>query len=487
MDVRNTLGVSPPVLIDLELDRHLQKPLDIQIADYFRSSITTGALRSGARLPTTRDLARRLGTTRNAVVAAYDQLIGEGLVEGRGRQGTFVVNGVAAAPATLEHDAHTLLLRRGDAAAGEESCRPHLDWWPGQARPYALPDATWRNAFRKAGNAVPPVGIGDAQGEPGLREAIAAWLATHRAIVVDASQIIVTRGIADFLMLLSQRLIRAGDRCAIEDPGHPLVRRALLEASADLDYVPVDDQGFLVGRAFSAEKKPLLVHITPNHQYPVGGRLSASRRQQLVSHAQTHGTLILENDYGCEFTYEGSDYPTLYSMAPRNTILLGTFANAASPALRIGFVVAPAQAARNIASWIGGAHQQASWPAQKIMEELLSSGELDRHIRRSRRHYLSVRRLIQKQLAPLSQYIDVQGMGAGMLVVLRGRTEPIDRALQEALKARGVRFQPMRDLAGPESNPTGFLFGYAHMELPMVRASLELLSSLVHDVVARGS
>jgi len=484
MDVRDTLGVTPPALIDLELDRDLHKPLELQIADYFQSSIATGALRSGARLPTTRDLAQRLGTTRNAVVAAYDRLIGEGLVEGRGRQGTFVVNGVTAAPETLAGDAYPLLLRRGDAATGEESSQPHLDWWPGQARPYALPDTTWRNAFRKAGNTVPPVGIGDAQGEPGLREAIATWLATHRAIVVDAGQIIVTRGIADFLALLSQHLIKAEDRCAIEDPGHPLVRRALLEAKADLDYVPVDDQGLLVGRAFGAEKKPVLVHITPNHQYPVGGRLSASRRQQLVSYAQTHGTLILENDYGCEFTYEGSDYPTLYSMAPRNTILLGTFANAASPALRIGFAVAPMQAARHIASWIGRAHQQASWPAQKIMEELLRSGELDRHIRRSRRHYLAIRRLIQKQLAPLSQYIDVQGNGAGMLVVLRGQTGPIDRALQEALKARGVRFQPMRDLAGPASNPAGFLFGYGHMELSMVRASLEFLSSCIHDVVA---
>ncbi len=242
----------------------------------------------------------------------------------------------------------------------------------------------------------------------------------------------------------------------------------------------------MVGRAFGAEKKPVLVHVTPNHRYPAGGRLSALRRQQLISHAQHHGTLILENDYGCEFTYEGSDYPTLYSMAPDNTMLLGTFANAASPALRIGFAVAPPQIARNIAFRIGQAHQRASWPAQKIMEALLRSGELDRHIRRSRRHYLSIRRLIQKQLAPCSRYIAFQGNGAGMLVVLRGQTARIDCALQEALKANGVRFQPMTDLAGPGSNPTGFLFGYGHMELSTARESLELLSSWIQGIVARG-
>lgn len=476
--------MAPPALVDLELDRLSPTPLHVQIFTYFQSAIAVGALRKDTRLPTTRDLARRLGTTRNTVVVAYDLLLGEGLVEGRGRQGTIVLEGRA-----FTRDGHSqhapLRLLREDAGggAGEGPGQPRFDWWPGQARAHALPTPAWRNACRKAGNALPPVDFGDAQGDPGLRKAICAWLAEHRAIAVDASRIIVTRGSADFLRLLSKHMIRPGDPCAIEDPGHPLVRQAFLKAGADIDYVPVDEEGLQVDRAFSGDDKPALVHLTPNHQYPMGGRLSAARRHLLVKLAQEHGTLILESEYGCEFTYEGSDYPTLYSMAPANTILIGTFANAASPALRTGFAVLPARMVAPFKAWVGQAHQQASWPAQKIMEELLRSGELDRHIRRSRRHYLAIRRLIQKQLAPLGRYLSVHGEGAGLHVVLRGQTAAIDNALQQALKARGVRFQPLADLTAAAPCRGGFLFGYGHMELALVHKSLELLVSCVHELV----
>lgn len=484
MDGGKVLKIAPPAPIDLELDRHSATPLHLQVVAYFRSSIANGTLRKGVRLPTTRDLARRLGTTRNTVVVAYDQLIGEGLVEGRGRQGTFVLEGVAAAQAPHRQDERPLLLRDDDPVTVDEERSPRLDWWPGQARAHALPAATWKNACRKVGDALPPVGFGDAQGDPGLRDAISVWLAEHRAIAVDASQIVVTRGSADFLTLLAQYLVRAGDRCAIEDPGHPLVAHALRVPGAVLDHVPVDDEGLSVERAFGGEHKPVLLHLTPNHQYPMGGRLSAARRHRLVGLAQRHGTLILENDYGAEFTYEGSDYPTLYSMAPGHTILLGTFANAASPSLRIGFAVVPAGAARRINGWTGQAHRQPSWPAQKIMEALLRSGELDRHIRRSRRHYLAIRRLIQRQLAPVRRFLVVQGDGAGLHVVLRGQTPAIDRALQAALRAQGVRFQPLADLTQDVGKQDGFLFGYGHMEVEAVQESLDLLLSCLHEVVS---
>jgi GntR family transcriptional regulator/MocR family aminotransferase len=485
MDARTAPRMSPPALIDLELDRLSPLPLHVQIFRYFQSSIAAGALRKDTRLPTTRDLARRLGTTRNTVVVAYDLLLGEGLLEGRGRQGTFVLEDSAFTQERKPQNAPLRLLREGAGeSGGEGQCQPRLDWWPGQARAHALPTAAWRNACRKAGYALPPADFGDAQGDAGLRKAICVWLAEHRSITVDASCIVVTRGSADFLRLLSKHMIRAGDRCAIEDPGHPLVRQAFLKAGADIDYVPVDEEGLQIDRAFRADSRPALVHLTPNHQYPMGGRLSAARRHLLVRQAQDHGTLILESEYGCEFTYEGSDYPTLYSMAPANTILIGTFANAASPALRTGFAVVPAQMVALFKAWVGQAHQQASWPAQKIMEELLRSGELDRHVRRSRRHYLAIRRLIQKQLAPWGRYLSVHGEGAGLHVVLRGQTAAIDSALQDALTAHGVRFQSLADLTARAPCRRGFLFGYGHMESAMVHKSLAQLVACLHQVIS---
>src|ERR1700723_2718500 len=76
-------------------------PIYLQIATRLRSAISTGALSSGARLPSARTLSAQLGVARGSVVAAYDLLAGEGAIEPRGAAGTIIstqVDGLAQMP-----------------------------------------------------------------------------------------------------------------------------------------------------------------------------------------------------------------------------------------------------------------------------------------------------------------------------------------------------------------------------------------------------
>src|ERR1700761_5169796 len=74
--------------LTLLLDR--TSPLQRQIREAIRASIVGGTLRSGTRLPSWHGLAAELNVARGTVKAAYDWLAGEGLIAGRGAQGTFV-------------------------------------------------------------------------------------------------------------------------------------------------------------------------------------------------------------------------------------------------------------------------------------------------------------------------------------------------------------------------------------------------------------
>src|SRR5688500_8334181 len=65
-------------------------PLYRQIRDGLRQQIETGALPTGARLPSSRQLARDLGISRITAAAAYAELEAEGLVEARLGDGTYV-------------------------------------------------------------------------------------------------------------------------------------------------------------------------------------------------------------------------------------------------------------------------------------------------------------------------------------------------------------------------------------------------------------
>src|SRR3982750_4840731 len=60
------------------------------LSEALRSQILGGQLRRGARLPSTRDLAREYGLSRGPVGRAFEQLKSEGYLEGSVGSGTFV-------------------------------------------------------------------------------------------------------------------------------------------------------------------------------------------------------------------------------------------------------------------------------------------------------------------------------------------------------------------------------------------------------------
>ena len=121
-------------LIDLDLDRSGGQPLNEQLYKGIKSLILAGVLRSGARLPASRILARELEISRNTVLAAYDQLLAEGFTEARPGAGTRVsadlpdrgCHGTAAlAGAGARSDIPTFA-RAGDASSvpsGPSRCR----------------------------------------------------------------------------------------------------------------------------------------------------------------------------------------------------------------------------------------------------------------------------------------------------------------------------------------------------------------------------
>jgi DNA-binding transcriptional regulator YhcF (GntR family) len=85
-----------PAMPAASLTRHAGQTLAGQLADRFAESIRSRLLAPGARLPSVRECARQYGVSPHTVVAAYDQLQGQGLLEVRRQRGFFVRDGAAA-------------------------------------------------------------------------------------------------------------------------------------------------------------------------------------------------------------------------------------------------------------------------------------------------------------------------------------------------------------------------------------------------------
>src|ERR1700733_10947147 len=94
------------------------EPLFRQVYLGLRPAILAGSFSPGERLPSSRDLAEQLGVSRTVALAAYDQLLAEGFVEGHRGSGTFAPHTPPPPqPRNREKPASLQLSRFGHAAA----------------------------------------------------------------------------------------------------------------------------------------------------------------------------------------------------------------------------------------------------------------------------------------------------------------------------------------------------------------------------------
>src|ERR1700753_3883143 len=199
-----------------------------------RTLIESGGVPGGAKLPTTRDLARRVKLSRAAAIAAFELLASEGFVEARVGAGTFVATQVPHLPREKtaprpsgQADAPALPLTVGVTASDPRTARIFRGL---MSRHLARPGA---EHFR----------YGDPRGGLALREAIAAYLRSARGVRCEAHQIIVTAGAQQALDLLIHTAIRPGDPVWVEDPCYRMALTALKGAGARIVGVPVDAEG----------------------------------------------------------------------------------------------------------------------------------------------------------------------------------------------------------------------------------------------------
>jgi GntR family transcriptional regulator / MocR family aminotransferase len=466
--------------LPIVVDRADGDPLAAQVSTQVRSAVTGGVLHAGDRLPSTRDLAATLGVSRTVVTTAYASLFAEGWLEGRHGSGTYVadVAPASAAPATAPAAADAQGPREPAPGAGSLiELRPGIPWAAG------IDPAAWRRAWRYAGTQSPSPWP-DPHGLPGLRAELAAYLRRSRALSVSPADVLVTRGVSGGLALLAAALLGPGDKAGVEEPGYPAAREVLTRAGAQVVPCRVDAHG-VVPEELPGDLR--LLYTTPAHQYPLGGRLPVGRRQALTAWARKTGAVVVEDDYDSEFRYDVGPLPALYSMDPEVIVYLGTASKALTPAVGAGWLVASPALVERIARLRPDLGERVPEPGQHALLALLTSGDLERHIRRMRLEYGRRRAAIVEALTAPCRLL---GDTAGLHVVLELPAGlPPELVVAEAAK-RGVGLYVLdRYFAGPPSI-SGLILGYGATPLTQVRRAAAVLATLLAgltSVVLRGA
>ena len=316
--------------LNLNLDNSTKK-IYLKIANAIRCSIEEGLVLNQEKLPSARMLAEQLVVNRHTVMAAYNELVAQGWVETKPRQGYRVAenlpiyDSINLAQSKQQPVAkHTWRLAKANPTETSLAAsryrfnfaggNPDIDLFPFNEFKGFMSDALNRPDTKE-------LNYGDNNGFSPFIKEVSTYLRRVRSI--NNKEIIVVNGTQEALYILSQVLIKSGDKVAVESLGYQPAWGAFENAGAQLIGVKQTEQGIDVNHleVLIKQHKIRLLYLTPLHQYPTTTTLAVSKRKQIYQLAQQHNIAIIEDDYDHEFHYNSQPLAPMAANDPAALVI----------------------------------------------------------------------------------------------------------------------------------------------------------------------
>jgi len=440
-------------------------------------------LRPGARLPSTRDLAKLYSLSRGTIVSAFEQLIAEGYLEGLTGSGTRVSktlpedwlnvhrHGVAnegkkiLPKRNLSRYARKITLFPGydpRATRAFRSNLPGLDLFPME-----LWTQITVRVFRRVSThhllGCPPMGYAP------LQRAIAEYLASSRGVKCQPQQIAVVSGVQEALDLTARLFVNFGDRVCMEGPGYLGAAQVFQGVGGRVLEAGTDSEGMRLPTR--AARNIRLFYVTPGHQFPLGTTMSLSRRLLLLDWANRANALIFEDDYDGEFRYSGRPIPALQGLDHSGCVFYaGSFSKVLFPSLRLAYLVVPEDLVDRFAAAKSLTTRHAPVLEQAVLGEFIEEGHFGRHIRRMRELYAErLATLLESAREELLGLLEISPIEAGLQTVGWLEKGTSEKAAAKAALLRRVDVTPLGTYCRRPMSRQGLQIGFAAIDPREIR------------------
>ncbi|SNR70622.1 PLP-dependent aminotransferase family protein [Puniceibacterium sediminis] len=302
------------------------------VAGAIRAAVADGMMSVGDRLPPVRELAWSLGITPGTVARAYTILTDEGALRAEVGRGTFVADPVSR---DLQRD---IKWQQHNAPEDTDQVSLFSPKLPDMGQVDMIRDAFGRLADRPASSLL---NYPSREGFEPARSAVIGWLKGTPLGSLDQEDIVLSHGGQNGISLVMQAVLR-GRRPVVllEELTYVGFRRAAELLRAEVVGVPMDEHG-IVPEALEAlvrKHDAQLLCTSPEMHNPTGLFTPLERRREIAEVARRTGLQILEDD--C-YRVGRSRELAYRALLPEQSWYVSSISKTITPALRIGFAVAP--------------------------------------------------------------------------------------------------------------------------------------------------
>jgi 2-aminoadipate transaminase len=491
-------------MLPLHLQPESHVPLYVQLRDQLRALVATGELRSGDRIPASRELASHLGVHRTTVANAYAELESEGLIQGHVGRGTFIctapVKQFTPPPRSNGNGNGSLRWEalfadeRGDE--GLSRLMPVVP--PGtinftKASPggETFPVEEFRRCcnaiLRSDGRGV--LQLGSTDGYEPLKRGLMEMF-RDEGLSVRSEQLLITDGCQQAIDLLCKAFLRPGDAVALENPAYPGAIAIFAGARVRTLAVGVEADSARTGHAgldIEALETVLLqnrvkfIFVTPDFHNPTGTCLPVAQRRRLLEIAAHYQVPVIEDGIYGRLRLRGNAVPSLKSLdRSGNVIQIDSFSKIAFPGLRVGWCIGAESVIERLRLLKQTTDLHTDQLAQAAMAEFMRRGYLARYTAKMKKIYRSRLETMEQALAKHMPEGMAWSRPEGGLSVWVTLPTGVDAAeLLIHLRERGVIFVPGRFFYFQHPQPNALRLSFAALDEKQIVRGIQSLAELL--------
>ena len=313
---------------------------------------------------------------------------------------------------------------------------------------------------------------GSSMGDIVLREQIAERVTRLHGVETLSDGVVITTGASQALDIVCATFIDPGDVVITENPaftGSLWTFRAhgarLVPVASGPNGLDIDELEQTLSDLRTTGDRPKLIYLTPDYHNPTGAQMPTMLRRRLVELAANAGCLIVEDTAYAEVGIDGIDAPSLLSLAPEQTVQVGTFSKVIGPGLRIGWLTGSAPAVQGAAA--NRTDMGTSVTLSRMLARFLANGELDPHLNRVREVYrrkrVAFRLAALENLGPMAQWTTPAG---GFFFWLEANEKVDVPRLWELAREERVSFAPGFRFFVEEEPPTRYMqFAFSEVSI----------------------
>ncbi|TLX59337.1 PLP-dependent aminotransferase family protein [Stutzerimonas nosocomialis] len=328
---------------------------------------------------------------------------------------------------------------------------------------------------------------GMSEGEPALREAIAAE-ARALGVPCEASQVLIVSGSQQTLDLASKLFIDPGTEVLLEAPTYLAALQAFQFFGADCIAVPQESDGPQLEALRRALERstPAFAYLIPTFQNPSAVRYSEAKREAVAALLDEFGVPLIEDEPYRELVFdEGCARPIVSWLRKASWIYTGTVSKTLLPGLRVGYLIA----SPDLFPYLLRLKQSADLHTNRIGQwqalQWLGSEQYRAHLAELRDFYRLRRDAMQAALlehfADLADWEIPQG-GLFFWLTLR---QPLDtRTLLDAALQRNVAFMPGEPFfVDPDRHPGHLRLNFSHVGPDRLGEGLRRLAAVIREAL----